>query len=652
MPRHPFRSLFRSGALATALFLSAVVAHGQAPVPHQLFSPAVVADEAAFRSDILANAELRMRLVQLVPNAPNGGIDLSVPLEIELFPEVSFTVQLYPDTKTSAVKGLEVWKGRVADVRFDHLPHYTNTVFVLNRNTGRLVANMETGQGFFQVLPTAAKGVYRVRQVKGFGNELCRIKEQGMRPSGAGRSNCGSECNETDADGRYVVDVFAGYSESAALLAGDVEAHAQANLETVNTGLANSEVDTVYLRLVGTAVGGENPGIVTSVLDDAWGWFAPEIQALAPDLIALFQTPTNAPGSAGGWGSMPGRATVNGVEWATVFRHEAGHNSGGNHCFPDNGNYKNGYNNSHWRTHLCGNDVNFYSTPLLTDDMGLPLGDPDEADMVRNWAEMAHTMANYNMHRVPYFEGDTCAGLPCLPQHWGGPIEYIHHVQFNDLDNWQTNPGWACPDIPGYSDYTDLYTEVERGATHLLTVEATVSWEESTMRAWIDWNGDGILSAAELVMDRTGNSPWDEYVTVPTDAVLGPARMRIRLQYGFGGPVDPCLGSGYSSGESEDYTVMVAGTHVAVGEPVGDAIGALILYPNPASGSVVIELPASVQGPASVLFRDVTGRNLLTMLAAARAGRIEVDTSRLPGGAYTCEVHHAGGVLMARMLKL
>lgn len=639
-----------SRILALVLLFNHLTANGQATAGHQLFHATGHTEGAASQPDILATAEQRMRLVQLVPNAPNGGIDLSVPLDIELFPEVRYTVQLYPDTRTSAVKGLEVWKGRVADVRFDHLPHYTNTVFVLNRNTGRLVANMETGQGFVQVLPTAAKGVYRVRQVKGFGNELCRIKEQEMRPSGAGRSNCGGECNETDADGRYVVDVFAGYSESAALLAGDVEAHAQANLETVNTGLANSEVDTVYLRLVGAAVGGENPGIVTSVLDDAWGWFAPEIEALAPDLIALFQTPTNAPGSAGGWGSMPGRATVNGVEWATVFRHEAGHNSGGNHCFPDNGNYKNGYNNSHWRTHLCGNDVNFYSTPLLTDDQGLPLGDPDEADMVRNWNEMAYTMANYNMHRVPFHEGDTCAGMPCLPQHWGGPIEYIARVQFNTIDNGQDDPAWNCPEVTGYSDYSDMSTEVERGAIYPLVVEPTFSWDESTLRAWIDWNGDGILAMDELVMDRSGEGPWTEQVAVPIDAANGPLRMRIRLQYGLDEPVDPCRSSAYSSGESEDYTVMAMGTNVGIAPVAGTNLS---IHPNPAKDAVTVRVSNLAAGPVRADFLNAAGQRVLSMQQMTNGPdtSFTVDIARLPAGLYTCVLHHAKGVQTARLAK-
>ncbi|MEB2342356.1 MAG: GEVED domain-containing protein [Flavobacteriia bacterium] len=654
MPRYPLLSLFRSGGLVTALFLSIIGAHGQAPVPHQLFDHVVVVNEAALHSDILANAELRMRLVQLVPNAAGDAIDLSVPLDLELFPDVRYTVQLRPDQR-SALAGLEVWKGRVGDARFDHLPRYVNTVFVLNRGTGRLVANIETEKGFFQVLPVAGTGLYRVRHCKPFDGTQCRVAmPQGRSRGGGGTgvpSLCDGACREVDPQGRYVVDVFAGYSPGAALLAGDVEAHAQANIETVNTGLANSQVDTLFLRLVGTGVGGENPGIVTSVLDDGWDWFAPQIEALAPDLIALFQTPTNDPGSAGGWGSMPGRATVNGVEWPTVFRHEAGHNSGGNHCFPDNENYRNGWDNTHWRTHMCGNDVNFYSTPLLQDDLGNAIGHPDQADMARNWNEMAFTMATYGMHRVPFFAGDTCIGLPCLPEHWGGPIEYISHVRFNELDNWQTDPAWNCPMAIGYSDYTDLSTEVAAGSTHQLLVESTTSWDESTLRAWIDWDGNGAFAPDEVVLDQSGHGPWATQVTVPADAASGPVRLRIRLQYGLDQPADPCSGSGYSSGESEDYTVVVTGVQTAVDGQVYAPEGNLAAYPNPTFGQATLEVPPNVQGSCMLYIRDLAGRCVRSVRSTPRSGRIHVDMAQLPAGSYTCELHHAGGLLVARLLK-
>ena len=626
--------------------------------PHSLFTGALRTEDASVHSVHLAPAEERMRIVALRPTSTDGGIDLSLPLDIELFDDVRYSVQLRRET-LPVLGGLEVWKGRVADDRFAHLPHYRNAVFVLNTTTGRLVANIGTDKGFFQVLPTAQAGEYRVRACKRFGNERCGPEPANATElDGALRGTllgCDSLCDETDADGRYVIDVLAGYSEEAAAVAGDLAAHAQANIETVNMGLANSLVDVVYMRLVGTATTPENPGIITSVLDDAWTWFAPEVEALAPDMIAVFQTPTNAPGSAGGWGSMPGRTSVNGVEWPTVFRHEAGHNAGGNHCYPDNDNYRNGHDNGHWRTHLCGNDVNFYSNPLINDDQGTPIGDVDQADMARVWTEMAPTMARWAMHRVPYHEGDVCVDQTCLPSHWGDPIEYIDHVVFNTIDHLQDDPGWNCPWVPGYSDHTALSTSLAAGSVHDLFVSSTASWEESTMRAWIDWNGDGILGAAEQVMDLAGIGPWTQPVSVPPDAVQEPVRLRIRLQYGLDGNAGPCDGSGYSSGETEDYTVNITeGINTGIGGTTAATAAGLALLPNPATGSVTLLTGGLAPGAVRVTFINAAGQRVQAMdrLVRTPTDRLTLDVAALPAGLYACEMRHAAqGVRLARMVK-
>lgn len=652
--------LLRS-AFAT-LLCAGTAAHAQQAFP--LLAPATQAVANPAQDAVLATAENRARLAALMPNGPNGTIDLSQPLSIELFPDVHVTVQLQR-VERPAPRGLEIWEGRVPDARFDHLPHYRNTLFVLNRNTGKLVADIGLAQGYFQLLPTRTPGIYRVRDCKLFGNERCGVQEPLAAPvhpgaprpahgaEGGPRGLCGNPCNEADADGRYVIDVFAGYSESAAAVAGDLDAHAMANLETVNMGLANSLVDTVYLRLVGTGVTPHNPGIVTPVLDSAWTWFAPQITDLAPDLIAVFQTPTNDPGSAGGWGGVPGRTTVNGVEWPTVFRHEAGHNAGGNHCYPDNDNFRNGFDNGHWRTHLCGNDENFYSTPLVNDDLGNPIGDPDQADMARQWTETARTMANYGMHRVPYFEGDTCVDQPCLPSHWGDPIEYISRVQFNTLDNVQADPAWNCPSVTGYSDYADLSTDVEQGSTHDLIVESTASWEESTMRAWIDWNRDGIISAGEKVMDLIGLGPWSMPVTAPGDAVPGPALMRIRLQYGLDNPADPCNGSGYSSGESEDYTVhILTGSPAGMGDPDRN-VAAIRLFPNPAGHMITVQTDGFGQGPLAIRILNVAGQEVLVRRTRPNgtAAPVMLEIGHLPAGVYALEMRDAASTRSVRFVK-
>jgi hypothetical protein len=587
------------------------------------------------QTDVLSEGEHRSRLALL-----HTDIVLSAPLLLNLFDDATYTVTLERQ-QGQFLSGLEVWKGRVEDSRFDHLPHYRNTVVVLNRKTGRFVANIETDRGFFQILPAGGEGEYRIRDCKTFTNEMCRFLENEranrVNTQDGHRAGCDSECDETDEEGLYVIDLFAGYSTEAATVAGDLEAHAQANVETVNMGFTNSMVVNTYMRLVGTGVTPNNPGIIPDVLSDAWDWFAEQIEELAPDFVAVFQTPTDAPDSAGGWGYMPGRSSVNGVAWASVFRHEFGHNVGGAHCFPDNESHFNGFNNGNWRTHLCGNDVNFYSTPLLNDNLGTPIGDSDEADMVRAITETAAQMAAYAMHRVPYFDGDECLNLICLPQHWGDPIEHIVRVQFNTIDNQQANPDWNCASVTGYSDYTDISTDVTQGSTYQVTVTPDFSWAESTLDVWVDWNGNGLFTPDERMVAMTGNGPWSAAITVPTDAVPGPVRMRIRLLYGLEQETGPCDGSWYSSGETEDYTVNII--ELLPTGIVNMQDMRLRAVPNPTSGIVALHLDGPVEDQWNIRLLNVLGQEVFSQQKKmGDDGLMRMDLTGLPGGVYLCEV--------------
>ncbi|MBK8966857.1 MAG: T9SS type A sorting domain-containing protein [Lewinellaceae bacterium] len=530
---------------------------GKLPSPHDLFSNTQTTVTEA------GPDEKRARTTTLQPFPGSTKIDLSGLLRFRLFDDVQYTLRLERQ-EGPFFSGLEVWTGRAGDTRFDHLNRYKNTVVVVNPETNKLVATIQTEKGYFQILPTATVGEYRIRECKNepFDCQLLRAKEAATQHSPVHeRTVCGSSClEETDPGGQYVIDIFIGYSNSAATVAGDINAHALSMVQSVNNGLTNSLVTSTYLRLVGTGTTPNNPGVITSVLDDCYDWFAGEIETYAPDLVAVFQTPTGAAGEAGGWGYIGGYSSVNSINLPTAFRHEIGHNAGGGHCPGGNGvfPYAHGYDNGNWTTHMCGNGVNFYSNPDVNDNQGNPIGDAATADMARTWDERAAIMAQHRLHREPFFGGDPCVNQICIPSHWGGQNELIRRVVFHTIDNNQSNPGWNCPSITGYSDYTNLSTTINQNSTYTLTVTSTFAFPDSKLGAWIDWNNDGILSSTEQVANFSGVGPWSQNVTVPPDAHLGDVRLRIRLQYGPNYTPDPCDGSGWSSGETEDYIVVPA----------------------------------------------------------------------------------------------
>jgi chitinase len=208
---------------------------------------------------------------------------------------------------------------------------------------------------------------------------------------------------DTDSSGVNVIDLLAGFSQSAADRVKDPKAYALAQVESVNLRLRNSQITNARLRLVGVQVIEENFP-VTSGKDGTLGriktLFAEGMKEYGADLVAAYSNRWKG-NTAGGWAHVPGRYSVQNVRQAGAFRHEVAHNVGGSHCNNGKNSYKFGYNNGKSRTSLCGNKVAYYSTPLLSDEHGLPLGDSTKADMARLWREQAATMSSYAQPVVP-----------------------------------------------------------------------------------------------------------------------------------------------------------------------------------------------------------------------------------------------------------
>ena len=86
----------------------------------------------------------------------------------------------------------------------------------------------------------------------------------------------------------------------------------------------------------------------------------------------------------------------------------------------------------------------------------------------------------------------------------------------------------------GYSNYTSITANVEKGETYVITLgddsdvaSTTVYWQ-----VWIDWNADNDFDdTGEQVVSLSATSvnQSTQNIVVPTNAVLGPTRMRVSL---------------------------------------------------------------------------------------------------------------------------
>lgn len=352
----------------------------------------------------------RISKLSLDMPSKNGTIQFPSQVCFNLFADVNVDIQLEKDHRPF-YKNLEVYRGRTNDPRFAHLPHYRDVVLVSNPNTGKIAALIENHQGKFQILPDSESEDYLIMDFTGYEFHCEDFLEEQEETAITAMTKSG--CNEQDSNGDYIFDLFVGFSYDAAFRAGDIDAYALLMAEEVNNGFNNSMIEGVRVRLVGTGINPENPGVVTSVLGDVYTWYADEIATTGADYIAAVQVPTGGHKEAGGWAGVGGYSSVNSINSTmAVFRHEMGHNFGSSHCTAGVLPYAAGYDNGNVKTHMCGNNINFYSTPLVNDSQGTPIGDAATADNARVIKERAALMSNRRKHTILYDANDTGCGVP------------------------------------------------------------------------------------------------------------------------------------------------------------------------------------------------------------------------------------------------
>ncbi|MFT6148615.1 MAG: hypothetical protein ACJAUH_001301 [Saprospiraceae bacterium] len=139
-------------------------------------------------------------------------------------------------------------------------------------------------------------------------------------------------------------------------------------------------------------------------------------------------------------------------------------------------------------------------------------------------------------------------------------------VNFETINNPSTGTS-------GYSDYTNISTDVVLGQSYNLTINVNTnngSYLEAT-KVWIDWNRDCLFdvnteeydlgTAVNVTDGATSNSPLS--ITVPAGAELGETRMRVSTVYNGGGTLPtPCQNGAF--GEVEDYSINVLATAIPV----------------------------------------------------------------------------------------
>jgi len=120
-----------------------------------------------------------------------------------------------------------------------------------------------------------------------------------------------------------------------------------------------------------------------------------------------------------------------------------------------------------------------------------------------------------------------------------------------------------------YGSFLDMKASQYQGSTINYSIKTEYSYGTTTgyVTMWIDWNQDGVFASSEVIYGggNTSGTPLTGTFEIPSDAVAGSTRMRVKTQQ-YSSITDPCVFSTYTYGEVEDYTF-----EVLVPDPCDDA---------------------------------------------------------------------------------
>lgn len=245
--------------------------------------------------------------------------------------------------------------------------------------------------------------------------------------------------------------------------------------------------------------------------------------------------------------------------------------------------------------------------------------------------EIATTNAWYAVGVGAAYDGGGGGSEYCASQGNNVNDEYIGRVQLNTINN--------TSGAQKYTDFTNISTSLNEGATYTITVSPT--WTGTTynegIAVWIDYNGDKDFNdAGELVFSKAASktSPVSGSFTVPSGTIGDATRMRVSLKYN--GIPTSC--ETFSYGEVEDYTINLGGGGADTQAPTA---------PSNLVASNVAQTSVSLSWNAATDNVGVTGYDVFqgTTNLGSVTGTSANVTGLAPATAYSFKVraHDAAG---------
>ncbi|MBC7413231.1 MAG: T9SS type A sorting domain-containing protein, partial [Bacteroidia bacterium] len=230
--------------------------------------------------------------------------------------------------------------------------------------------------------------------------------------------------------------------------------------------------------------------------------------------------------------------------------------------------------------------------------------------------------------------------VPPTPHNIGGG--QIDTVIVKGLNYLNSAPGITSNFDTAYSYFPTSMGNLQLGNSDTLKVFINGSNSGFGAIAFIDWNNDFFFDISESInysniIYSPINYQLHFIINVPSNALLGLKRLRIRTSYG--NTTDPCNAS--IGGETEDYVInIVAPTSIA------KQINTVNIkaYPNPTTGILTIALPTNEVASYQV-FNSI-GQLVINGIFIDN----KIDLSAHKNGTYTLRVITSNGVSTQRVV--
>lgn len=269
---------------------------------------------------------------------------------------------------------------------------------------------------------------------------------------------------------------------------------------------------------------------------------------------------------------------------AETLPHEIGHAMNLYHVFEGNDPTGNGSNVCPTESNcFTQNDLVCDTEPMKQSVFNCPSGNNPCTNLP--WLNTQHNFMDYSNCKDRFTPGQRVRMIDALKQYRSGLISSLggtalpalaitpaaciptttntgnmfnvgpRKVVLNDMTG-ASRGGYTADGNLAYQDFScQQQANLNAGQTYTITV---TTGNNERLSVFIDYNNDGIFSAAEQVVSRQGSGAQTANFTVPATGVVSclPLRMRVASDIGV---TNPTACGPYNSGQAEDYSVSVTG---------------------------------------------------------------------------------------------